>query len=261
MAITINLKPYPAPAYFTVKDHQCTFKTLDQYDIDGAYDRIVATLRLLHGIPADFSTISILEGQKPEIRRRFKNQIIKDNPATGINELAEANGEILARSLLDLSYSFPLTAANPNAFEAIFVDPRASLGIPVEASFLFTRTGFEGITTSALLPAELHLLDNVLLDIESKGMEMIVREINYKAAVLYQLLEGSQHLAPSVDKKICSKTMISARCDRSFAEKIVKMGYSVEISGGGSDTTIIIANYATHSKEMIELFSDRIMGI
>jgi hypothetical protein len=261
MAITINLKPYPAAEYFTVKDHQRTFKTLDKYQPEGVLEGIVAMLRRFHGIPATFRVSTHHEGAMEDIRTKFENLIIKDNPVSGTNNLSGTNLQKTVQSLLDLSYSFPLTAENPADFDAIMVDPQISLGIPVDAIFLFTKQTNVDITSQGLLPAELYLVDNVLKDIERKGIELIVRETNYKAAVLYQLIEDCPYLAPLAEKKIRSKTMVATSCDRAFAEKISKMGYRIEVSGSGNTANIVIANYATHSKEMIELFSDRIMQL
>jgi len=259
MPITINLKPYPGAEYFTVKEHQRTFKTLDAYSTEGVLERIVATLRRLHGIPADYTAITLSEGQRNAFQAKYKNLVIRDNPGSGSIDLLVENQQILPGSLLDLSFSFPITAANADLFDAILIDPRASLGIPVETIFLFTKHGYAGIPSSDLQPSELFLMDNVLHDMENKGMEMIMRETNYKAAVLYQLIEDCPELAPTTDKKIRSKTIVSVKCVRSFAEKIEKLGY--QVGTFGSDSKIIVANYVTHSKEMIELFSDRIMAL
>ncbi len=261
MAISINLKPYPAAEYFTVKDHQRSFKTLDQYQTEGVLEGILAMLRRLHRIPATFSVATHRESEIEDILTKFENLIIKDNPVSGTNNLSGTNLQKTGGSLLDLSFSFPMTAENPDDFDAIMIDPRISLGIPVDAIFLFTKLGTQDVFSTVIQPSELYLLESVLKDIDNKGMEMIVRETNYKAAVLYQLIEDCPHLASFSDKKKRSKTMVEATCDRSFAEKITKMGYRIEVSGSGNMANVVIANYATHSKEMIELFSDRIMAL
>ncbi|MDZ7604133.1 MAG: hypothetical protein U5K79_00770 [Cyclobacteriaceae bacterium] len=186
-------------------------------------------LRKLHGIPAIYRAATYREGDMEEIRTKFENLIIRDNPATGTNDLAAAKLKKPGASLLDLSFSFPVTAENTDNFDAIMIDPRISLGIPAELIFLFTKQGNESATSSSVSSNGLYLLENVLLDMDKKGMEMIVRETNYKAAVLYQLIEDCPHLEPIADKKKRSKTMVGATCDRTFADKITKLGYSVEV--------------------------------
>jgi len=260
MPITINLKPYPGAEYFTIKEHRRDFKSVQQPDALALQQSAIQKLRKLHGIPELFSTFLISQSELQLFQSLYKTTIVKDSPATGMVEW-DSSQPIRPGTLLDLSFSFPLIPDDSFSFDAILIDPTASLGVPVDSCFVFSREEFIATESAQLSAYDAYLLDNTLDDIAGKGMELLVRETNYKAAVLYQMIEDCPALAPVADKKKRSKSMISALCDGAFAEKIEKMGYRIGISGNDRDNQITIANYATHSKEMIELFSDRIMAI
>ena len=102
------------------------------------------------------------------------------------------------------------------------------------------------------------MLQLVLKDIVEKGMEMLIRESNYKAAVLYQMIESSPYLEPIAPKEKRSKTIITVACDHDFFPKLVKLGFELFVEKGDEKTRISIANYPTHSKELIEMFADRV---
>ena len=89
----------------------------------------------------------------------------------------------------------------------------------------------------------------------------LLRELNYKAAVLNQMIENSNYLNFVTDKKYRSKTMITAECKLKFLEEIDNMGYMVGTHRISQKFMITIANYPTHSKELVEMFSDRIATI
>lgn len=109
----------------------------------------------------------------------------------------------------------------------------------------------------------IYLLAQVLEDMNSKGIEQIKKETNYKAAVLYQALEACTYLKPFVSEKSCrSKTTIVAELeDERESEKlhqylkekkmIVSTGY-----GDFKHKHIRIANFPTHSREQIEMLAD-----
>ena len=72
------------------------------------------------------------------------------------------------------------------------------------------------------------------------------------------MIENSPHLQLVNDKQNRSKTMISADCSYSILEEIQNLGFDVDALLDGEKARITIANYPTHSKELIEMFSDRI---
>ena len=111
----------------------------------------------------------------------------------------------------------------------------------------------------------LYLLGRVARDMLEKGIEMIRRETEYKAAVLYHSLEEHKMLSPFVEeKKYRSKTVIVAkgkntntyRDELSKIKLIVGSGY-----GTFKNDHIRIANFPTHSKEQVEMLADKLMLI
>ena len=107
----------------------------------------------------------------------------------------------------------------------------------------------------------LYLLQKVMEDYHSKGLDMLIRESRYKAAVLYQMIEDSPYLRPSVDKSQRSSTMIIAEGERSFLQKIELLGYELGKVQHSNSAAMVIANYSTHSKELIEMFADRVLAL
>ena len=93
-------------------------------------------------------------------------------------------------------------------------------------------------------------------------MDQIRREINYKAAVVYQCVQDHDHLHLFVkDEKIRSKTILvieSKHMDQVYNHYlahniIIGNGY-----GKYKNSQIRIANFPTHSKEFFEQFTDHL---
>ncbi len=109
----------------------------------------------------------------------------------------------------------------------------------------------------------IYLLGKVAGDMIDKGLDMIVRETNYKAAVLYQMLDEHPLLSPFVkEKSIRSKTVVVADVlgdSQSIIDPLSAKGMVVGTGyGSNKSTQIRIANFPTHSKEQIELLADQI---
>jgi len=111
----------------------------------------------------------------------------------------------------------------------------------------------------------IYLLACVSEDMLIKGLDQIRREINYKAAVLYQAFEESELIIPFVrDDKLRSKTIIvgespeSLRIISAFRSNgiIIGKGY-----GKYKETHIRISNFPTHSKEQVEQIADLILKL
>lgn len=107
----------------------------------------------------------------------------------------------------------------------------------------------------------IYLLAKVASDMVTKGLDMIIRETNYKAALLYQTIETHPLLTPFVtDKKIRSKTVIVADVTGEAQAIIAPLAKKGMVIGSGygdrKSTQIRIANFPTHSKEQIELLTD-----
>lgn len=109
------------------------------------------------------------------------------------------------------------------------------------------------------------VLGKVIESMNKKGIAMIRRETDYKAELLYHTLEQSEFLSPLVtEKSERSKTVIVANVHKgtssdvvTFLEKkgiIIGKGY-----GSFKDSQIRIANFPTHSKELMEQVADFLM--
>ena len=109
------------------------------------------------------------------------------------------------------------------------------------------------------------VLGKVIEAMNKKGIAMIRRETDYKAELLYHTLEQSEFLSPLVtEKSQRSKTVIVANVEKgtssdvvAFLEKkgiVIGKGY-----GSFKDSQIRIANFPTHSKELMEQVADFLM--
>ena len=97
------------------------------------------------------------------------------------------------------------------------------------------------------------------------GREMIVRETEYKSALLYNTISNHEYLKESVrNKKIQSKTIIVSNTKKESQYFIDELKRKNLIIGKGYGTTknqIRIANFPTHSKEVMELLCDEIIKL
>ncbi len=259
----IDFKPYPGATYFTVQEHQRHFHKMEAYDpqVDlFTIERLFRTLLNITSVDYKFQLIQLSD--KDKLRENF-TYFCKDDPKTGMDFLLSSK-EIQKGSLLDLTYSFPQVLESSWNFDIFFIDPNASLGVPADFGVAFTRMDFEGFLTPFSIKSfeghrqEIYVLGRVLANLEDKGKEMLLRESNYKAAVLYQMIESCENLEPVTDKEKRSQSMIVAKCNPEFQNKIEKLGYKL---GAESKDTITIANYPTHSKELIEMFADRVVEL
>ena len=108
----------------------------------------------------------------------------------------------------------------------------------------------------------MYLFSKVIQDILSKGIDQIRREINYKAALMYQTLSVHNLLNPFVrNEEIRSKTVIVANHpDVPMVLDFLKSNHLVVGNGYGKfkNLHIRIANFPTHSKELFERLADKI---
>jgi len=263
MSFTINLKPSPAAEYFTIRDH-LQFYHKAEFDAFEAYKNIGVKLKQLFGIPDELE-ISLQRNSdlRPHLAKR--QIFIKDNPVTG-SDLMNSDITVVPKDgILDLSYSFPQVHVRYSDFNSFLIDPSISLGVPGDYVFYVGERIEKKHSSNEDIPGmdhkTLYLLQAVLDDYLTKGMEMLVRESNYKAAVLYQMIEDSAHLKHVVDKAIRSKTTILAYCEPDVLPKIAKMGYEVGKINEAGSVKLLLASYPTHSKELIEMFADRITAL
>ena len=111
----------------------------------------------------------------------------------------------------------------------------------------------------------IYLFSKVLKDMINIGREMIVRETEYKSALLYNTISNHEYLKESVrNKNIQSKTIIVSNTKKESQYFIDELKRKNLIIGKGYGTTknqIRIANFPTHSKEVMELLCDEIIKL
>ncbi len=109
----------------------------------------------------------------------------------------------------------------------------------------------------------IYLLNEVIKDFLRRGISIIRKETEYKAAVVYNALELHPLLNPFVrDKKFQSKTVIVADCGE-HTERLNKHLQSKGLFpgdgyGANKKTQLRFANFPAHSKEQFELLADSI---
>jgi hypothetical protein len=261
MGFKINLKPYPAAEYFTVREHLLK-KTATAVHFPQRKEQAAERLRFLFDVPQGYFFYTFKAPNDDFLAAA--DVVVKDDPSTGIDVVRQEL--ILPRdAILDLSYSFPQVPSNYADIPAVLISPAMSLGIPGDMGFLFS----EREITARWIEKEdiesddraLFLLEVVLTDYFEKDREVLLRESNYKAAVLNQLIEDCSFFKPIAEKQIRSKTVILIESDPDIVPQIDKMGYEVGRSDASGKTIIAIANYPTHSKELIEMFADGISAL
>lgn len=263
MKFKIDLNPYPGALYFTVQEHLRTYKK-EICNAKGNIQSSEQNLRELYKIPSDYRFYTILLNKKKSFIDGFRSVLVKDNPDLGTDAFASNSSIDQNSELLDLSFSFPQPSEQAFDYATIMIDPNASLGIPARFFMVFSRNDFEIDDKFQLdisnteIDKDTFILNKVLDDYVQKGIEVLIRESNYKAAVLNQLIESSNHLKPVAENSNRSKTVMIADCTPLLFEQITKMGYDVKSRITEDRIEITIANYPTHSKELIEMFSDRL---
>lgn len=109
----------------------------------------------------------------------------------------------------------------------------------------------------------IYLLDKILEDFLNMGQDIIRRDTNYKAAVLYNLLDNHPVLKPFVNNlKYRSKTVITAKTSMPSNELFVYLAKKKLVVGTGYGEFkfkhLRFANYPLHSKEQVEMLADTI---
>jgi len=112
----------------------------------------------------------------------------------------------------------------------------------------------------------IYLLAKVAGDMLKKGIGRIRQESEYKAAVLYNLIEHHARFSPFVkEAKYRSSTVIVAETVVSSSEIIQKLLERNLVIGTGYGTYknqhIRIANFPTHSREKVEMLADYLQAM
>tara|TARA_B110000014_G_scaffold153233_1_gene107187 strand:+ start:318 stop:1388 length:1071 start_codon:yes stop_codon:yes gene_type:complete len=108
----------------------------------------------------------------------------------------------------------------------------------------------------------IYLLMKVSEDIIRNGMNLLIKDTNYKSTLIYDTIKKHDLLECSImNQEIQSKTVIVADTKISsqiFIDKLKAKNLIIGKGYGKNDNQIRIANFPTHSKESIELLCDEI---
>ncbi len=112
----------------------------------------------------------------------------------------------------------------------------------------------------------IYLFAKVAGDMLKKGIERIRQETDYKAAVLYNLMEHHARFSPFVkESRHRSSTVIVVETKNSSSETIQKLLERNLVVGGGygiyKDKHLRIANFPTHSREKVEMLADYLQAL
>lgn len=265
MKFIIDLKPYPAAPYFTVQEHARNYSgNVNSSDLIRNIENI---LRAFTGLPLDYH-FSIIESSKRDgYVAGFNSVLKKDDPISGMGHFKGMVHDLSANNLLDLSYSIPHINGPFDGFDTIIIDPNLSLGIPVGLIVIFSKKDPENrdshidMESNKVSGKDLYLFSCVLNDLNRKGQDVLIRESNYKAAVLDQLIDSNDNFKAVTHRENRSKTMVVSEVSEESIYKMYQMGYEVLVHNKNGNSKITIANYPTHSKELIEMFVDRVNTI
>jgi phosphoserine aminotransferase len=208
-------------------------------------------------------------------------------PVEWIHQLKEKNpGRLMA---VDSVSSLPYPAFNFNLLDTVFFSVQKGFGLPAglgvwmideacveKANALSAKqisTGSYHNIATLLAHAKknqtpetpnvlgIFLLGKVIGDFLRRGVEVIRKETEYKAAILYRALESHPGIAPFVkEKQFRSRTVIVADCGE-HTEKLAaflaaKGLHAGDGYGPSRKTQLRFANFPAHSKEQFELLVD-----
>jgi phosphoserine aminotransferase len=208
-------------------------------------------------------------------------------PVDFIHSLREKNKEALI--VVDAVSSMPYPKFDYTKIDSVFFSVQKGFGLPAglgvwivndrcmaKADQLLTR----GISIGSYhsLPTLLanqkknqtpetpnvmgiYLLSKVVQDMLRRGIDVIRKETEYKAAILYHALESHPHLAAFVqEKQFQSKTVIVADCKEYVVPVTQALLENKLLPGDGygefRKSQLRFANFPTHSKEQFELLVD-----
>ncbi|HEX8041623.1 MAG TPA: aminotransferase class V-fold PLP-dependent enzyme [Chryseosolibacter sp.] len=209
-------------------------------------------------------------------------------PIDWISELRDKNPAALIA--VDAVSSLPYPDFDYSRVDTVFFSVQKGFGLPAglgvwmvndkcvaKAKSLSARkisTGSYHNIESLLAHAEKHqtpetpnvlaiyLLGKVVADFLRRGIDNIRKETEYKAAILYKVLENHPVASPFVkEKKYRSRTVVVAHCQEAHTEKITtflqtKGLYPGDGYGPYKKTHLRFANFPAHSKEQFELLVD-----
>lgn len=229
-------------------------------------------------VPADAELIAVTHNETStgvSLSMNFIESIRKDNPDTLI--------------AVDAVSSLPYPKLPYDKLDSVFFSVQKGFGLPAglgvwmvnercidKAERMMTKGNSIGSYHSipTLLQNEkkyqtpetpnvlsIYLLNKVVGDLMSKGIEKIRKETEYKAAILYQTLGKHTLLEPFVRQpELQSKTVIVANTGTATEEvtSLLMAGGMQPGDGYGPNkkTQLRFANFPTHGKEQFELLCD-----
>ena len=109
------------------------------------------------------------------------------------------------------------------------------------------------------------LLSKVIKDMNNKGINKIINEIEYKSKIINLTIENHPKIYHSItNEEIRSKTVILAETinnSKSLINQLKKNNLVIGKGYGNNKNQIRIANFPTHSKESVEMLCDYISKI
>ena len=208
-------------------------------------------------------------------------------PPDFIHALREKNKEALI--VVDAVSSLPYPKLDYTKIDSVFFSVQKGFGLPAglgvwivnerciaKADQLLTRGISIGSYHSlpTLLANEkknqtpetpnvlgIYLLSKVVQDMLRRGIDMIRKETEHKAAILYHALESHPQLSPFVqEKQFQSKTVIVADC-KEYVGSVTKLLVQNKLFPGDGygefkKNHLRFANFPAHSKEQFELLVD-----
>lgn len=123
------------------------------------------------------------------------------------------------------------------------------------------KNAIKGQTTFTANVLNIFLLSKVSADMLERGIDVIRRETNYKAALLNHMVDSHPNLEHFVaDRNLRSKTVVVANTNSdssAIIETLSKKGFVLGNGYGAyKGKQIRIASFPTHSKEQMELLVD-----
>lgn len=195
---------------------------------------------------------------------------------------------------IDASCSLPYARLPYEDVDVVFLDFHFGFGLPAGlAAWIVNDTGFKrnasirhlpGFNDSAFSLGSLQIrakgdgasrdisllmitvLNGVLGDMLSRGIHTIRKETEYKAALLYQLMENHPLITPAVAVKSArSRTIITADCGTNYHRVATELQRHAIMVGTGHgrfhDRYLVFANFPTHSREQYERVADILAAI
>jgi phosphoserine aminotransferase len=301
--MNVNFTPGPSQLFYTVEDHvRQAFKngipslSHRSKEFESIYAAVKGGLQELLGIPPDFHIF--FTGSATEIWERSVQNLVEKNSAHFVNgafskryfEIAGQLGKTTHKveSPFGSGFTDSVTLAGNTELIAL-THNETSTGVSLPMSFVnsfkaekISKAGGP-IGTYHSLPTLLanekknqtpetpnvlgiYLLSKVIQDFNRRGIQIIRKETEYKAAILYQAFEVHGLAKPFVqDKAHRSQTVIVAECGdntQKIAEHLAKVGlHAGEGYGEKKKSQLRFANFPTHSKEQFELLVDTLATI